>query len=350
MDDYLLRSLKVNDLTSEELYQAKQYISALARRNRFLSLEDIENLPEPEWLIPNWLQKDSLAMLYAPSGQGKTFVALHWSLSLAQEGRRVLYVAAEGAFGLSRRVTAWRKRYGNVPANQIFFDPQGTLVDRLKDETADPLLLSEVSTFRPELIVVDTLARNIEGDENAARDAGAFIRGLDTLRLLSGACVLTIHHSGKDPEKGARGSSALKAAMDTEIFIQHRKGSSSYKLQTTKQKNAPDDLSTSFSLKEENGSLVFVEGNIQEAPEVVVSEGETDDYLYLTSSARLFISRLPEGTLISGSDLQERYDIPKKRWDTFYAPRLKEEGLLRTEGRRYYRTEKQCEEHTPTKP
>jgi hypothetical protein len=29
---------------------------------------------------------------------------------------RVLYVAAEGAFGLKKRIRAWTKTYGDVPA------------------------------------------------------------------------------------------------------------------------------------------------------------------------------------------------------------------------------------------
>ena len=70
------------------------------------------------------------------------------------------------------------------------------------------------------LIVVDTLARTIgDGDENSAKDMSVFIQNLDAIRELTGAHVLVIHHSGKDADRGARGSSALRAAVDTELSI-----------------------------------------------------------------------------------------------------------------------------------
>jgi hypothetical protein len=66
----------------------------------------------------------------------------------------------------------------------------------------------------PSLIVIDTLQRNFgSGDENSARDMGAFIHNCDDLRTHFGAAVLVVHHTGKD--KGdPRGSSALEASLD----------------------------------------------------------------------------------------------------------------------------------------
>lgn len=57
------------------------------------------------------------------------------------------------------------------------------------------------------------------GDENTARDMGAFIRNVDSLRNATGAHLMIIHHSGKDTSKGARGSGSLRAAADTEIEL-----------------------------------------------------------------------------------------------------------------------------------
>ena len=70
------------------------------------------------------------------------------------------------------------------------------------------------------LIVIDTLARAMAGgDENTSADMGKFVRNCDKLREAIGATVNIIHHTGKDKAKGARGSSALRAATDTEIEI-----------------------------------------------------------------------------------------------------------------------------------
>ena len=70
------------------------------------------------------------------------------------------------------------------------------------------------------LVVIDTLARTMgDGDENTARDMGAFVRSLDHIRNATGAHIMVIHHSGKDASKGARGSGSLRAAVDTEIHL-----------------------------------------------------------------------------------------------------------------------------------
>src|SRR5690606_13091125 len=70
------------------------------------------------------------------------------------------------------------------------------------------------------LIVIDTLARSIVGvDENSAKDMGGVIKHLDQLRRATGSTILLVHHTGKDASAGARGSSALRAAMDTELEV-----------------------------------------------------------------------------------------------------------------------------------
>src|SRR6516165_3433585 len=74
------------------------------------------NLPDPEPLICNVLDQGTVALLYGRWGTGKSFIALDWACSVATkrpwqarptERRHVLYVAAEGAFGLKGRVHAW---------------------------------------------------------------------------------------------------------------------------------------------------------------------------------------------------------------------------------------------------
>jgi hypothetical protein len=71
------------------------------------------------------------------------------------------------------------------------------------------------------LLIIDTFARSIiGGDENSAQDVGQAVAGADLIRTETGAAVGFIHHAGKDPTKGARGSSALRAAADTEILVE----------------------------------------------------------------------------------------------------------------------------------
>src|SRR5690606_17329387 len=56
-------------------------------------------------------------------------------------------------------------------------------------------------------------------DENSAQDVGAFNAAIAALIENTGACVMIIHHSGKNKNAGARGSSALLGAIDTELEV-----------------------------------------------------------------------------------------------------------------------------------
>ena len=48
----------------------------------------LRDMPQPDKLIDGLLWKSSLAMIYGPSGGGKTFVALDFGLHVAAEGRQ----------------------------------------------------------------------------------------------------------------------------------------------------------------------------------------------------------------------------------------------------------------------
>ena len=73
-------------------------------------------------------------------------------------------------------------------------------------------------------IVLDTLARVMApDDENSAQDVGGFISRCDEIMRVTGAAVIVVHHSGKDPARGMRGSSALYAAADLVLQLDERK-------------------------------------------------------------------------------------------------------------------------------
>ena len=57
------------------------------------------------------------------------------------------------------------------------------------------------------------------GDENSAQDVGQMNESVRHLIEHTGACVLLVHHSGKNKAAGARGSSALLGAIDTELEV-----------------------------------------------------------------------------------------------------------------------------------
>jgi hypothetical protein len=193
-------------------------------RFKLLRPADLDNLPEPSWLIEGILPANALGVLYGAPAVGKTFVALSIALSIAAghlwcgkptKSGSVLYVAAEGVSGMRFRVQAYQRKHGIVADNIRYlgdaFDLRGTTgVEEL-------IATLRATNFCPDLIILDTLARLIPGaDENSSKEMGEAIREIDRLRRAFGATILLIHHTGKNGEL-ERGSGALRGAADVMI-------------------------------------------------------------------------------------------------------------------------------------
>lgn len=175
-------------------------------------------------LIDSVLPVGGLTMLWGESTAGKSFLALDWSLHIVYgrewHGRkvrpgRVFYMAGEGEVGLKKRVVAWRKHHGIAePTGDRF------TIHNLKHVAAfETLPVEQYAIPKCDLIVIDTLNRWSEGDENDAADMGAWLRVAQKLSDLAGdAAVLVIHHARKDGDQ-YRGSTAIKAAVDAEFEI-----------------------------------------------------------------------------------------------------------------------------------
>lgn len=181
----------------------------------------------PGYLIKGVLQRNSYAVGYGAPSEGKTFVFLDIGYHVAAgtpwmghkvHGGLVLHLAYEGAGGLVKRARALRQKYGDKDVPHYVVNAAFNL-----REKAGRLELASILAELPEkpvLVVIDTLARALMGgDENSAQDVGAFNSAIAALIENTGACVLLIHHSGKNKNAGARGSSALLGAIDTELEV-----------------------------------------------------------------------------------------------------------------------------------
>jgi hypothetical protein len=190
-----------------------------------LTRSALKTLPTPEPLIDNVLDQGTVALLYGRWGTGKSFIALDWAASVATgrawqgrtaEKRRVLYVAAEGAFGLKMRVDAWEQGWHTLIGDgdlEILPRPENlTNAADIREMAA----LVEWNGYG--MVVFDTLARCMVGaDENSAKDCGQVVDTLHRLREATpnGRGVINpVHHTGKDG-KTFRGSSVFEAGADT---------------------------------------------------------------------------------------------------------------------------------------
>jgi hypothetical protein len=179
------------------------------RSFRALTLEDLENLPPPTWLLDQRIP-EGLTFIYGEPGSGKTFLALDWAASVASKGLNVIYFVGEGVTGFARRVSAWHNVY-RKDINTLLVVPQAP---HLLERESVSMLRETVEQHSPSLIIIDTFARaSVGGDENSARDVGLAIDSLDALWKDYKTSSLVIHHSNK-AGAGERGSSAIRGAAD----------------------------------------------------------------------------------------------------------------------------------------
>lgn len=200
---------------------------------KMLDRDALDSIPEPEPLIGRLLHKDTESWVIGAPGGFKSFVALDWAAHVGQglpwrglDTRQgpVVYIAAEGQKGIPQRVRAWEATYGRRLSGVTFLPEPVQVKGPDTDRTGQPapgwlVLVEACRRLEPALIVLDTQARMTVGlEENSNTAMGVLIEAVRLLKRATGACVLVVHHTGRNG-KDARGASALDGAQDTEIRV-----------------------------------------------------------------------------------------------------------------------------------
>tara|TARA_R100000808_G_scaffold24871_1_gene58941 strand:- start:1816 stop:3705 length:1890 start_codon:yes stop_codon:yes gene_type:complete len=219
------------DLEELEGLRAAAQPERLATRLRWVTLAELVERPPVPWLLPGYVPARSLAAVYGPSASFKSFWMLDMSLRLAHglpiygepvDQAAVVYIAAEGAAGMQKRVAAWHQHFG-YPVSQARLRVVEQPVDLLTAEVVDQLIadIKDVHGGGPVgAVVVDTLARCLGGNENAPEVMNAGIEALDRIKTECACAVILVHHTGKDSSRGLRGHSSLIGALDASIQVQ----------------------------------------------------------------------------------------------------------------------------------
>ena len=208
-----------------------QTISRLPLSIDFLELR--KKLGPTNWLVKDYIEQNTTGLFFGDPGSYKSFLALDiayhcasgkdWHGCTVEKGP-VYYILGEGHGGIARRQEAWIKHHEPDLSDMHFWFTTGAmdfydaksaeLISRGIEETAE-------TEGSPVLIVIDTLARNFNGDENAASDMSKFINNVNQyLRDPFECVVLIVHHTGHSEKKRARGSTALRAGIDFEYRVE----------------------------------------------------------------------------------------------------------------------------------
>jgi hypothetical protein len=285
------------------------------------SRDQLRNLPKPEELIVNTIDKRTVAALAGPRGSLKSFILLSWLCSVATGepwlGRpshhgRALLVAAEGATGIDPRISAWESQHCPVPDGQL--TTIGRPVNLLRDgDVAELIAMAADYT----VVALDTLARcTVGGDENSARDMGLAVDALYRIRDATGdGTVVFAHHL---PKTGGslRGSSALEGGVDTIYFTEGNYRNVT--LTRAKRKDGPEEDTRNLYLE-----LVGMSG-------LVADMGRT-----LTNAADELLSTFMSAFSATGcTKVELRHAVPEMASATFYRSlnSLQKLGILHNHG------------------
>ncbi len=180
------------------------------------------------WLIPDWLLRETVTILAADGGTGKSFLALALSISAVTgtdlfkdfsptERTPVLFIDFENTArtvarrinGIRRRhaldvahlTSSMRDRFHLVQQRGHFIEP--TPSGRWQETALFRQLVAEARNTRPGLIVIDHLRRaGGEADGNDNNIMAVLIEKCDVLARESGGAVLVLAHTRKDSGKG----------------------------------------------------------------------------------------------------------------------------------------------------
>lgn len=217
--------------------------ATLPTRQFFIDWHELFNADhgDEQWLawpvVPAYRQ----IVLYAPAKTGKSLITLDIAASMASgrpilgqenpHGRQhVVYLDYEmteadllerlGEMGYEPEDLEGYLHYALLPALPPLNTPEGAKAIRELAQGVDAVL-----------VIVDTLARAVDGDENDAGTVNDFFRWTGTALKADKRALLRVDHAGKDISKGQRGSSAKEG--DVDIVWQLTKTDDGLKLKRT---------------------------------------------------------------------------------------------------------------------
>jgi hypothetical protein len=252
---------KLDPAAKKDLFESTpRSIRVPGSGQRWQGLKDLGECEATTYLIDDVLVGGTVAMIFGAPGDGKTFVTLDMSISIASgrpwnglhtERGGVLYFCLEGGAGFRNRVRAAAQKGLLGPG-----DPFEFCTDSIDIRSADAhtKILADVKAMEAKhgtkvrLIVIDTLAvATAGGNENTSEDMGAALLQVGEAVKASGAAALLVHHPGKDRSRGARGWSGIGGNIDT--IIETERSGNLRTLHVRKQKDGIEGQTYSFELE-----------------------------------------------------------------------------------------------------
>lgn len=225
----------------------------LAAHQRYPALDWhhlFEGAPDDiDWLVPDFIARGQSYSLVSPAKAGKSLLMLDVAAAIAagrsplgsprQPPVRVLYVDHENSRDdLVERLRDMGYRPDDLGALRYLSFPT---MPPLDGPAGGADIVDVADHHNADLVIIDTIARVVAGEENSADTYRALYRHTLAPLKAKGRAVVRLDHRGKDKTAGARGSSAKNDDVDV-VW------------QLTQQLMPDGDASVSLRLERQRGS------------------------------------------------------------------------------------------------
>jgi hypothetical protein len=200
--------------------------------------DDVHGKPVPavDWEVEGLAIRGKINLIYGASTAMKSWLAMSLGLHLAAgkpwlgrfnipEARHVVYVDEEMGEDMMQRRLIQLTSGANLPKNDRRFVSFSYTGLRGNEGSVEMFLqyLKQLE-IDPDVIIIDSLIRVIDGDENSNTDAAAFWRAM---RRLSGGkrTIFPMHHISRVNRDGLpRGASDMLGGVDTGLLVRRKAG------------------------------------------------------------------------------------------------------------------------------
>ncbi|MFF1820374.1 AAA family ATPase [Kribbella sp. NPDC058245] len=182
-----------------------------------------EDDSEEEWIIQPILPARRLVALFSAPKVGKSLLLLELAVAISRgepvlgttidRPRRVLYVDFENdpRGDVRTRLIAMHRKPDDLD-NLIYLS--FPILPGLDTKTGALYLLGLCQLHEAEVVVIDTISRAVQGEENENDTWLGFYRHTGLALKQAGIASIRLDHTGKDPAKGMRGGSAKYGDVD----------------------------------------------------------------------------------------------------------------------------------------
>lgn len=178
---------------------------------------------EEEWILEPLLPARRLVSLYSPPKVGKSLLMLELAVCISKGAEalgttpdrpyRVLYVDFENDPRGDIRERLQAMGFGPDDLGNLCYLSFPTLRG-LDSEAGSLELMAAVEEYGCEVVVIDTVSRSVDGEENENDTWLRFYRHTGLKMKQAGISMIRLDHTGKDEAKGQRGGSAKVGDVD----------------------------------------------------------------------------------------------------------------------------------------